>query len=321
MLEHNKSRDRDAGGVWHPGEIDLQRRDGVVEKMAETGKRVIRDFMPDQHRAFFEKLPFIVVGSVDDNANAWAGLRTGVPGFLSSPAPTLLQISGAGLTDDPVEDGLKNGAPLGLLGIELATRRRNRLNGRVTGKTNDHIEIAVDQSFGNCPQYIQQRGLEPIEIAPGSLEQIPDIDDQVCNQILAADTFFVASYVDRPYGRQVDVSHRGGRAGFVRIEPDGALTIPDFSGNRFFATLGNILVSGRAGLTFVDFESGTLLQMTGRARVLDDQDVCAPFLGAERFWRFWPEQIVRRRDALPFRFRFETWSPRLKKTGSWSDPD
>ena len=42
-------------------------------------------------------------------------------------------------------------------------------------------------------------------------------------------------------GRQVDVSHRGGKAGFVRIGEDGVMTMPDFAGNLFFATLGNFI--------------------------------------------------------------------------------
>jgi predicted pyridoxine 5'-phosphate oxidase superfamily flavin-nucleotide-binding protein len=122
-----------------------------------------------------------------------------------------------------------------------------------------------------------------------------------------ADTFFVASYVDRDNGeRQVDVSHRGGNAGFVRVGADGVLTIPDFAGNRFFNTLGNILVNSKAGLVFVDFETGDMLQMTGNAEVLLDSPDIATFQGAERLWRFTPEKIVLRPDALPLRWRKES---------------
>jgi hypothetical protein len=64
--------------------------------------------------------------------------------------------------------------------------------------------------------------------------------------------------VDRDDRRQVDVSHRGGNAGFVRIGNDGVLTIPDFDGNLFFSTLGNIFVNGKAGLLFVDFATGDI---------------------------------------------------------------
>ncbi|MDT1852839.1 FAD-binding oxidoreductase, partial [Acinetobacter baumannii] len=90
------------------------------------------------------------------------------------------------------------------------------------------------------------------------------------------------SYADRTDGagrRQVDVSHRGGKAGFVRVADDGTLTIPDFDGNLFFNTLGNIVVNGKAGLLFVDFASGDLLQMSGDAEVIFDSPEIAAFQG------------------------------------------
>lgn len=101
-----------------------------------------------------------------------------------------------------------------------------------------------------------------------------------------ADTFFAASYViDERGTHQIDVSHRGGRSGFVRVGVHGALTIPDYSGNRFFNTLGNLLINPRAGLVFVDFESGDLVHLTGDAQVCLDAPEIEAFQGAERMWR------------------------------------
>ena len=138
--------------------------------------------------------------------------------------------------------------------------------------------------------------------------------------IAGADTFFVASYVDdAARGRMVDVSHRGGRPGFVRIGADGVLTIPDFSGNRFFNTLGNLIANPKAGLLFVDFETGDLLQLTGDAEVILDLPEIAAVQGAERLWRFTPRRILYRPDALPLRWRFQQdgWSPQSLRTGTW----
>ncbi|MGZ2385447.1 hypothetical protein ACVIDN_006871 [Rhizobium brockwellii] len=117
----------------------------------------------------------------------------------------------------------------------------------------------------------------------------------------------------------MDVSHRGGNAGFVRIGDDGVLTIPDFDGNLFFATLGNILLNGKAGLLFVDFNTGDTLQMTGKADIVFDSPEIVAFQGAERFWTFKPTRIVRRRNALALRWAFQKdgWSPSSLMTGSW----
>ena len=57
------------------------------------------------------------------------------------------------------------------------------------------------------------------------------------------------------------MSHRGGRSGFVRVSENGTLTIPDFDGNLFFNTLGNVLLNGRAGLLFVEMPYDITLQL------------------------------------------------------------
>jgi hypothetical protein len=48
------------------------------------------------------------------------------------------------------------------------------------------------------------------------------------------------------------------------------LAFPDYSGNRMFQTLGNLAVNPRAGLLFVDWETGSTLQLTGRAQIIWD---------------------------------------------------
>lgn len=271
--------------TWHEGERLIQEKVGVAERMAEVGKRVVRDFMPDQHRSFYAQLPFIVLGSVDARGDAWATFVEGPPGFMSSPSPTILDIAARPDPGDPAGQGMGDGDPVGLLGIEMHSRRRNRMNGFVT-TTSTGIRVDVDQSFGNCPRYIQLRDFtfahDPGPCFAGTVEESTELDGDARAMIGRADAFFVASYADREDRRQVDVSHRGGRSGFVRVTGDGTLTIPDFDGNLFFATLGNILLNGRAGLLFVDFETGDMLQMTGEAEVLLDSPEIIAFQGAER---------------------------------------
>lgn len=309
--------------IWHEGEKFIQEKVGVAERMAAVGQRVVRDFMPDQHRDFYAQLPFIVLGSVDDRGDAWATFLEGRPGFMSSPSPTTLDVAAQRDASDPASEGIGDGKPVGLLGIELHTRRRNRMNG-VAFTTRAGFRVGVDQSFGNCPRYIQLRDFEfvrdPGQAFAGEIETLSGFDPDARAAIEAADAFFVASYVDRDDRRQVDVSHRGGRAGFVRIAEDGTLTIPDFDGNLFFATLGNILLNGKAGLLFVDFATGDMLQMTGDAEVIMESPEIAAFQGAERLWTFKARRIIRRRNALALRwtFRNEGWSPSSLMTGDWT---
>jgi ferredoxin-NADP reductase/predicted pyridoxine 5'-phosphate oxidase superfamily flavin-nucleotide-binding protein len=311
---------------WHAGEIALQEKVGVAKRMDEVGRRVLRDHLIDQHRQFYPQLPFIVLGTVDEDGNAWATLRANRPGFLQSPDVHTLSVDLPREPLDPADAGMDDGKAIAMLGIELHTRRRNRLNGTIHRTGQDGFDVRVGQAYGNCPQYIQLRDFEfardPMQPSGYDPVSFGNLEGRPAEMIAKADTFFVASYVDRDHeGRQIDVSHRGGRPGFVRIGEDSVLTIPDFAGNLFFNTLGNILANPRAGLVFADFESGDLLQLSGSAEVILESPEIAAFQGAERLWRFRPTQIVYRQEALPLRWRSRANgpSPNSLMTGSWDE--
>ncbi|WP_043615237.1 pyridoxamine 5'-phosphate oxidase family protein [Ensifer sp. ZNC0028] len=309
---------------WHEGELAIQRSLGVAERMDATGRNFVRSFMPEQHQQFFPMLPFAMFGAVDANGDVWATMRAADPGFMQAPDAWNLDIRLPRDPDDPADAGMDDAHSIGMLGIQLETRRRNRLNGAIQRDGDDGFTLRVRQSFGNCPQYIQLRQFTFVRDPhqPASVRPVHgDVLDARARAIIGkADTFFVASYVDRDSGeRQVDVSHRGGKAGFVQIGTDGVLTIPDFSGNLFFNTLGNFMLNPRAGLLFVDFATGDMLQMTGSAEVILSSPEVAAFQGAERLWRFRPEKVIYRQDGLPLRWAFEEggWSPSLTSTGDW----
>ncbi len=310
---------------FHQGEVALQRSVGVAEHLERFGRRVIRDYMPDQHRQFYGQLPFVVLGTVDQAGDAWATLLAGRPGFVTSPDARRLAFSGAADPADPASPGLGEGDAIGLLGIELHTRRRNRMNGYVRRAGGGGFSVEVEHAFGNCPQYIQLRDFtfvrEPGEPGPAAGPQTVAMSDPRVRALIgAADTFFVASYVEDAAGRHVDASHRGGKPGFVRLNDDGSLTIPDFAGNLHFNTLGNFLLNPRCGLVFPDFETGDLLQLTGDAEVVLESPEINAFQGAERLWIFRPRRAVLRPSALPLRFvsRRDAASPNSLMTGDWS---
>jgi predicted pyridoxine 5'-phosphate oxidase superfamily flavin-nucleotide-binding protein len=284
---------------FHAGELEAQLRAGAG---ARGG--AIRDAMPDQHRAFFEALPFVVVASVDP-AGPVAALWTGAPGFVAAPDPRTLHIAVARDAGDPATPAFVAGAPFGLLGIELATRRRNRANGTIASADERAVVVAVHQSFGNCPQYIHPRELSHVPtVAPPPAEPLAQLDADAQRLLARADTFFVATSArtTEPTGG-VDISHRGGPAGFVHRDGD-TLTIPDYRGNRYFNTLGNLVSDPRAALLFVDFARGDLLQLQGTTSIQWSGSDVDALDGAERLWRFHIQRAWRRRAVLPLR-----WTP------------
>jgi predicted pyridoxine 5'-phosphate oxidase superfamily flavin-nucleotide-binding protein len=286
--------------------------------------RIMRDFMPDQHRTFFAQLPFMIAGSLDAAGQPWASVLAAPPGFAHSPDAQHLRIDAQAAAGDPLSGALVAGAPIGLLGIEPHTRRRNRMNGVVSEIDRRGFTVEVRQSFGNCPRYIQAR--EPVFVDEGrsafEARRMDRLDAAARRIIENADTFFIAtahpSVGDGEVSHGIDVSHRGGRPGFVRVAGDGTLIAPDFNGNTFFNTLGNISVNPRAGLLFIDFETGDLLQVAVSAEVVWEGEELDAFEGAERLLRMQVVSVLHRPAALPVRWGRAELSPFLAGTGTWA---
>lgn len=302
---------------WHAGERQMQAAVGVADRMAMIGPKVIRDHLPEQHRDFYPLLPYLMLGVVDEQGIPWATMIEGAPGFAHSPDPLTLQIDSLPSAGDPARNALQPGASVGLLGIDLNTRRRNRMNGRIGALDHEGFSVDVVQTFGNCPKYIQLRPVDAVARKPGTLvERLNGLDEAAQALIRNADTFFVASYIEAHGQRSVDVSHRGGNTGFVRVEGN-VLTIPDFAGNLFFNTLGNLRVNPVAGLLFIDFASGDVLQLSGRTSLILDGPQVALFEGAQRVWTVTVEHTVRRPAALALRWVFAEFSPFSLGMGRW----
>ena len=311
-------------GAFHAGEMLMQQRAGVRERLAEIGDRVIRDHMPEQHRELFRKLPTLMVGSVDAQRRPWASMLVGEPGFVHDLDAHRLRIDAHPLAGDLLTERLVPGASLGLLGLEPQTRRRNRMNGRVTVLDERGFVVEVEQSFGNCPQYIQARA--PVRVRDASSSSVQRggarLGDELTALVQSADTFFIASAAPTGNARSagVDVSHRGGRPGFVRVDdsPQGSvLTVPDFRGNFFFNTLGNIVANPQAGLLFIDYERGDLLQLGARAIVIEGGEELRRFEGAQRLLKIAVERSVFSRSALPLRWSAPQPALQLAETGAW----
>jgi hypothetical protein len=316
-----------ASPVFHAGELAVQERAGVRERVGAMGGRFIRDRMTDQHREFFAHLPTLLVGSIDAQHRLWASVLYGAPGFVQALDERHLTIHTLPRDADPLRAQIAAGTPLGLLGIEPQTRRRNRLNGTVTGVTPHGFTVEVDQSFGNCPQYIQARVPEfvPETGFPAQVEEHAALLAARAIELVGrADTFFIASAAARAAGHAgaqgVDVSHRGGKPGFVRVAVEhgqSVLLAPDFRGNSLFNTLGNIAANPRAGLLFIDYDRGDVLQITGAAEIVWDGPELALFSGAQRLLRVAVASSRWHASALPIRWSAPQQAPQLAATGSW----
>lgn len=253
---------------FHAGERAAQQRAGVGD-VSQWAGGFVRDYLPEQHRQFHTALPFLVVSGGDAAGQVWATVIEGPDGFITSPDPQHLALRSAIPADDPLAERLRGGGDIGAVGIDLGSRRRNRFSGKIS-PTPEGSLIRMTQTFGNCPQYIHERSLRRVPGTPGTPVRGQQLTPDQIAQIRAADTLFIGS---GQYGTRgeasdgYDASHRGGPPGFVQVVSPTRLLIPDYMGNNFFNTIGNIMADPRVGLLFIDFETGGLLHLSGRAHV------------------------------------------------------
>jgi hypothetical protein len=266
-------------GPYHAGEVEVQRRAGVREEAERVG-RIVSPTLTGAAARLMTGHRLAVAASLDEDARVWASLLTGPPGFLRPVDERLMLIAIHPRPSDPLARNLAARAELGLLAIDLETRRRLRFNGRAFLDPERGIFLAVDQVYGNCQKYIQARRLDldgaALDSAPP--ERSPALNGRQRALVAAADTLFIASF--HPEGGP-DASHRGGAPGFVNLLDERTLAFADYPGNNMFNTLGNLAAQPRAGLLFLDFETGATLQLTGRARLDRNPGTVAAFRGAQ----------------------------------------
>lgn len=276
---------------FHSGERDIQRLTGERDRALLNG-RLIADAVPPGARPFVAQQQYCALGWVSPEGDIWSSFVAGRQGFASiDQTGTTLFLDLEGANHVPPFDEMRSNDQLGVLFVDFETRRRLRVNGRVAQSTAGALVLSVAEAFPNCPKYIQRRRFLPRPAVHDrkGVEQGEGLNSELAGWIAAADTFFVASA--DPEG-PADVSHRGGRPGFVELR-EGSLRIPDYPGNSMFATLGNFAVNPRAGLAFVDFQKNRQLQLTGDVRLdLDAGESNGETGGAGRWWEFSPRRWI-----------------------------
>jgi ferredoxin-NADP reductase/predicted pyridoxine 5'-phosphate oxidase superfamily flavin-nucleotide-binding protein len=308
---------------FHEGELSIQRRANEAELARRNGS-VIADAIPKGALRFIGQQPLAVFGSLDPEGNVWASVLVGEPGFLSAPDERVVELDvmqRRSAEDDPFWTNIETNEAVGMLVIDLATRRRLRINGQIRRLDDKRLILGVDQAYPNCPKYIQRRHLSRFSaIAPSRLAATRrgiGLGDDQRALIASADTLFIAS-ANPEHG--VDASHRGGQPGFVRVLDDRRIRIPDYVGNSMFNTLGNFATYSHAGVVFVDFDRSRALQLTGRANVLWDQEDPDDETGGTR--RFWDLEVERWLEVpLPRQLRWELldhspYNPKLQRESS-----
>ncbi len=304
---------------YHEGELAIQRR-AHESNIAERNGVVIKDTIIGGALPFIRQQPMAALGSQDKEGRLWASLVFGNPGFLDPASDARsLRILLREADRQPADSLWRNIAihpGIGMLVIELGSRRRLRINGRAVSIRADQVLMEIDEAYPNCPKYIQRRHVRRLasvgSFAAGDAQHGAAFDPERTALIRRADTFFVAT---AHASRGTDASHRGGHPGFVKVLDETTLRIPDYRGNSMFNTLGNLALNPAAGLVFPDFENRRILQLTGTAEILWDQaDAAGESGGTGRFWHFHSEYWVETRLPGSITSEFLDYSPYNPKT-------
>ncbi|UPG96470.1 pyridoxamine 5'-phosphate oxidase family protein [Luteibacter aegosomatissinici] len=285
---------------FHEGEREVQIRAGEAG-IADRNIAVMSDTVIGGARPFIAKQFMVALGSVDASGNVWASLLFGKPGFAHTTDGKAIDIDVPAAyrdTDEPLWNNVMTRKDVGMLFIEVGSRRRYRVNGTVSRLDEAGMQVSIREAYPNCPKYIQRRHLRALgepsahaQTASGTV-----LRGTVESIIRDADTLFVASHHPET---GADASHRGGDKGFIHIVDERTLRIPDYPGNSLFNTWGNFSVDPHAGLCIPDFANGRLLQLTGTVAMQWDQDDQAGETGGtRRYLQFNVERWILR-DSIP----------------------
>jgi hypothetical protein len=254
--------------VYHEGEIAVQQRTGE-RAIAERRAAMVGERLVEGARVFLAEQELVAVSAIGPDhalvASVWCGDRGFLRSDESGERVAVISKLDRTLDVDPVRPLLREDVPFGMLAMDLESRRRLRINGRVERLDLAGLSVRVGEVFGNCPKYIQRRSRSDVD-ADGTASP-PVVSGHAVDAARRAfiertDTAFVGSIHER---RGLDISHRGGRPGFIVVEGDRVLRIPDYAGNAMYLTLGNFEVDPRAAVALVDFERRRVLSISGSA--------------------------------------------------------
>lgn len=265
---------------FHSGEQQIQHQRGVREEAEQRGLKMLTPTLQPAQQSFAQQRHFVMTAHCDEQGLPWAGLMVGPTGFISFNAADAFNINWQqAKTIAPLP--LQAGQALGLLAIDFDTRRRLRINSRLFNHGATQWQLTIDQGYGNCPKYIQDQSMQTQAFfKPIRVNQSTTLNERQSQWIRNSHTFFIATSSgmtspDTSHQQQAlgaDISHRGGDPGFIELSTNAAgqqqLWFEDYSGNNMFNTLGNIQRHPFAGLLFINFDCGAMLQISGKASLL-----------------------------------------------------
>ena len=180
---------------FHEGERAVQEEAGERDIAVSRGA-LIFDRIPPTATKFIAAQTYCVLGGADQQQDLWAFFLAGPEGFATTNDQLdKVLFQNLGQAGMPLEympfTGLRPNDHIGALFIELSTRRRLRVNGRVGALSDQQMEMKVLEAFPNCPRYIQRREFEEGSLSgpKPALIKGQALNDELIGWIEGADMF------------------------------------------------------------------------------------------------------------------------------------
>jgi uncharacterized protein len=281
--------------VFHAGEEEIHALLGVSEEARQL-EGMIKDRLAPAAMRLLPSFSFVLAASIENSGNVWTSFLTGPKDFISVVSDKIIALST--ISDERFLDNIKANREIGLLFINFEARIRLRVNGTLSIE-DGRMLLTIKQSYFNCPKYIQARKFERLpQVHQRKEANRTRLEDSYIKIIQNADTFFISTYVAE---QGADCSHRGGSPGFVEVLDDRTLRWLDYPGNNLYNTIGNLHVNPKCGLLFIDFPNNRIIQLTGTAQFIANDD-------DSRFVVFSSELVDDTFDATPFKWTFLGYS-------------
>ncbi|GAB7337966.1 hypothetical protein MBLNU457_4345t1 [Dothideomycetes sp. NU457] len=289
---------------WHEGEQMMHSKLRVPDQDNPTVPR-----LSAQATNMLQRAPLLAIGTVDAENRPWTTIWGGETGFAQSLGNSIIGVrTPVAARFDPVVEimvgkeakgeivkEVGEGRMMSALSIDLMSRKRVKLSGRMIagalsmkkddesdegreGQSQSEVQLAlkIEQSLGNCPKYLNKKEITPASTNPTIVSESTRLCPEAVSLLAKSDIFFMSTSHNQD---DMDTNHRGGAPGFVRnlsnTEDSTTLVYPEYSGNRLYQSLGNLMTDPLAGLCFPDFETGDCLYVTGTAEILIGKDAAS----------------------------------------------
>ncbi|KAL1849584.1 hypothetical protein Daus18300_013231 [Diaporthe australafricana] len=349
--------------TWHAGELAVHKLVHVPTRENPTTAG-----FPASYGYRVQQSPLVAFGALDDEGRPWTTIWGGVPGFARPIGHDLLMAAslvdgkhdpviealfgGKGEEDgqearkyqiDPADFGSGGGKVVSGLSIDLATRDRVKLGGRLVeggvvnepgplgggedGVARANVVVLVEEGLGNCPKYLNKRDIRAAVPEPQLVSDAVPLPDEAIELLGKADLFFLSTA--SADGRTMDTNHRGGPPGFVRIMRNSRrrgveIVYPEYSGNRLYQSLGNLHVRPFVGLCVPDFDTGDVLYLSGDTEILVGADAAKILPHTKLAVKIYVTAARYVAKGLPFRggaADYSPYNPPVRRLAAEKDPD